>query len=249
MDRALDARLAHGRSAPMRWHDRPLRRGTPSGTVRACTFDADSSGWGVFLILAGAVPLAVRAGYSRRGPGRPAVEPVAADPDRDRRRAHPAPDASRHSSAASSWRRPSGLMVGGLLSVGVDRVRRGQLRRERARPSRSRRATATFGATGSIDVQLDCGTLTVATAAGDGWQRRGPGRQGRRPDDHERLGRERHRASGPTTRADRSGLRRSRHVAGDPAADPAPRPRRPAERRERDHRPRGRDPRTASISR
>ena len=37
--------------------------GTPSGTVETCTFDADSSGWGVFLILAGAVPLGVRAGY------------------------------------------------------------------------------------------------------------------------------------------------------------------------------------------
>ena len=125
-------------------------------------------GWGVFLILAGAIPLGVRAGYL---------------------------DADQVGRLWSLWpliligigvglilRRTRlaflgglivaatlGLMVGGLLSVGSTGFAGGNCGGAGAtKPFETH--TGTFGPTGSIDVQLNCGTLTVATAAGDGWQ-------------------------------------------------------------------------------
>ena len=132
-------------------------------------------------------------------------------------------------------------MVGGLLSVGLDRVRGGQLWRSGRDPAIPETRTGTFGATGSIDVQLDCGTLTVATAAGDGWQVEGRDAKGVGPTidsdpDASDLSVRSHDQGGPFAFGD--------HVTWRVTLPQTPRldARRPAERRERDDRPRGRDP-------
>ena len=133
-------------------------------------------GWGVFLILAGAIPLAVRAGYL---------------------------DADRVGQLWSLWpliligigvglilRRTRfafvgglivaatfGLMVGGVLSVGMTGFAGGTCGQQgatQAFPTRS----GTFTTAGSVDVQLNCGNLTVATTGGDGWQVEGTDEKG-----------------------------------------------------------------------
>jgi len=125
-------------------------------------------GWGVFLILAGAIPLAVRAGYL--------------DADQVGRLWTLWPLILIGIGVGLILRRTRlaflgglivaatlGLMVGGLLSVGSTGFAVGGCGGARAtQPFEAR--TGTFGATGSVDVHLNCGTLTIATAAGDDWR-------------------------------------------------------------------------------
>jgi hypothetical protein len=137
-------------------------------------------GWGVFLILAGAVPLAARAGYL---------------------------DSDQISRLWSLWpliligigvglvlRRTRldflgglivaatfGLMVGGLLSGGVSGFSIGSCQQgsTTAFPSHD----GTFGATETetVDVELNCGSLTVGTATGNGWRLEGTDSNGTGP--------------------------------------------------------------------
>ena len=159
-------------------------------------------GWGVFLILAGAIPLAVRAGYL---------------------------DADQVGRLWSLWpliligigvglilRRTRleflgglivaatlGLMVGGLLSVGSTGFAGGNCGGAGAtQPFETR--TGTFGATGSIDVQLNCGNADGRDRGRRRLAGRGPGRQGRRAPRSRATRMRATSASGPTTRADRS---------------------------------------------
>ena len=126
-------------------------------------------GWGVFLILAGAVPLAVRSGYLNEdqvgqlwtlwplilvGIG------VGLILSRTRF------DFLGGIVVAATF----GLMVGGLLSSGIGTFSTGacgQTGGTTAFPSRD----GTFASSGgSIDVQTDCGTVTIATAPGGSWR-------------------------------------------------------------------------------
>lgn len=136
-------------------------------------------GWGVFLILAGAIPLAVRAGYL---------------------------DADQVGRLWSLWpviligigvglvlRRTRlafvgglivaatfGLMAGGLLSVGMTGFAGGGCGlggATQAFPGRD----GTFATAGSVDLQLDCGSLAIATAGGNGWRVDGTDEKGLGP--------------------------------------------------------------------
>jgi LiaF transmembrane domain len=154
-------------------------------------------GWGVFLILAGAIPLAVRAGY------------ISND------------DLSRYWSlwpliligigvglilSRTSFDFVGGLivaatvgvMVGGLLSAGVSGfggASCGSTAATTAFPARD----GTFGSTGDVEVRLDCGDLTVGVGQGSGWHLEGSDTHG----------------TGPTLESDASTLDvRSRHEGG-----------------------------------
>jgi hypothetical protein len=136
-------------------------------------------GWGVFLILAGAVPLAVRAGYLTTdeigqlwslwpliliGIGVGLIL-----------RRTPLDFLGGLIVAATL-----GLMAGGLLGAGVAGFSGGtcgQSGGTQAFPTRD----GTFAAAGSVDVQLNCGNLTVATAAGSGWRIEGTDANGSGP--------------------------------------------------------------------
>lgn len=139
-------------------------------------------GWGVFLILAGAVPLCVRAGYL---------------------------DGDQISRLWTLWpliligigvglilsRTPFGflgglivaatlgLMVGGLLASGIGTFSGGicdQATGTRAFPSRE----GTFStAAASVDLDLHCGNVTVAVAPGDTWRYEGQDANGVGPED------------------------------------------------------------------
>jgi hypothetical protein len=125
-------------------------------------------GWGVFLILAGAVPLAARAGYL--------------DSDQIGRLWSLWPLILIGIGVGLVLRRTRfdflgglivaatfGLMVGGLLSTGVTGFAGGSCGQHggtQAFPSRD----GTLAPGGSVDVRLNCGNLTVATAAGSGWR-------------------------------------------------------------------------------
>ena len=137
-------------------------------------------GWGVFLILTGAVPLAVRAGYLTTdqigrlwtlwpliliGIGVGLI-------------------LSRTRFAfigglivAATF----GLMVGGLLSSGIDTFSTGacgQNAGTAAFPSRD----GTFPSTGgSVEIQMDCGDLNLAVAPGSAWRVEGSGAKGTGP--------------------------------------------------------------------
>ena len=73
-------------------------------------------------------------------------------------------------------------MVGGVLSSGIGTFSTGacgQTGGTTAFPSRD----GTFGSgSGSIDVQSDCGTVTIAAASGDGWRVEGEDATGAGPD-------------------------------------------------------------------
>jgi hypothetical protein len=138
-------------------------------------------GWGVFLILAGAVPLAVRSGYlSEDQVGRlwtlwPLIlVGIGVGLILGRTRF----DFVGGIIVSATF----GLMVGGLLSSGIGTFSTGacgQAAGTTAFPSRD----GTFASsTGSIDVQTDCGTVTVAAAPGDGWRVEGEDAAGSGPD-------------------------------------------------------------------
>jgi hypothetical protein len=138
-------------------------------------------GWGVFLILAGAVPLAVRSGYLTEDEvGRlwtlwPLIlVGIGVGLILSRTRF----DFLGGIIVAATF----GLMVGGLLSSGIGAFSTGacgQTGGTTAFPSRD----GTFAASsGSVDVQTDCGTVTIATTSGDGWRVEGEDADGVGPD-------------------------------------------------------------------
>ena len=137
-------------------------------------------GWGVFLILAGAIPLLVRSGYL---------------------------DADQVGRLWQLWplilvgigvglilgRTPFdfigglivaatlGAMVGGLLSIGFLPLSSGICGGDdgtAAFPARD----GTFATGGTIDLQMDCGTVSVSVASDDGWHVAGSDADGSGPD-------------------------------------------------------------------
>ena len=136
-------------------------------------------GWGVFLILAGAVPLLVRSGYL--------------DSDQVARLWQLWPliligigvglllRFSRFQFVGGLIVAATvGLMVGGLLSVGVGSISSGvcgSATGSVAFPARD----GTFAGPGSVDLQLDCGQMTVGVASGSAWHVAGSDDDGRGP--------------------------------------------------------------------
>jgi hypothetical protein len=137
-------------------------------------------GWGVFLILAGAVPLAVRAGYLTGDQiGRlwtlwPLVL-IGIGVGLILRRTRF--DFVGGLIVAATF----GLMVGGLLSTGVSTFSTGicsQTSGSTAFPARQ----GPFSAAGSVELQLDCGNVIVGVATGDIWRVEGTDSNGSGPD-------------------------------------------------------------------
>lgn len=137
-------------------------------------------GWGVFLILAGVVPLAVRSGYlSEDRVGQlwtlwPLIlVGIGVGLILSRTRF----DFLGGIIVAATF----GLMVGGLLSSGIGAFSTGacgQTGGTTAFPSRD----GIFGSSsGSIDVQSNCGTVSIATAPGNGWRVEGEDATGSGP--------------------------------------------------------------------
>lgn len=139
-------------------------------------------GWGVFLILAGAIPLAVRAGYL--------------DSDQIGRLWTLWPMILIGVGVGLILSRTRfgflgglivaatlGLMVGGLLASGISTFSSGvcgQAAGTTAFPSRE----GTFSAAvASVDLELDCGNVTVAVAPGDTWRYEGQDANGVGPED------------------------------------------------------------------
>lgn len=138
-------------------------------------------GWGVFLILAGAVPLLVRSGYltddqvarlwtlwplilvgigvglllSRTRYGFLGGLIVAAT---------------------------FGLMVGGLLSTGISTISTGSCGSDAATKAFPSRDGSFNGASAAITLQLNCGSLDVAAAQGNTWRVEGHDRDGTGPE-------------------------------------------------------------------
>ena len=138
-------------------------------------------GWGVFLILAGAVPLAVRSGYlseDRAGQLWTLWPLILVGIGLGLILSRTRMDLLGGIIVAATF----GLMVGGVLSSGIGTFSTGacgQTGGTTAFPSRD----GTFGSGGgSIDVQSDCGTVTVAAAPGDGWRVEGEDATGAGPD-------------------------------------------------------------------
>ena len=136
-------------------------------------------GWGVFLILAGAVPLAVRSGYLNEDQvGRlwtlwPLIlVGIGVGLILSRTRF----DFLGGIIVAATF----GLMVGGLLSGGIGTFSTGacgETGGTTAFPARD----GTFASSGSIDVQTDCGKVTIAAAPGNGWRVEGEDAKGTGP--------------------------------------------------------------------
>lgn len=136
-------------------------------------------GWGVFLILVGAVPLLVRSGYL--------------DSDQVDRLwtlwplilvgvgvglvlRHTRLDFVGGLIVAATV----GLMVGGLLSAGFGSISTGFCGSDNgsvAFPSHD----GTFAGAGSVDLRLDCGQMTVGVAPGNAWHVVGSDADGRGP--------------------------------------------------------------------
>ena len=136
-------------------------------------------GWGVFLILAGAIPLTVRGGYLSEAQvsdlwtlwpmiliglgiglllGRTRFEFIGG------------------LIVAATF----GLMVGGLLSGGHG-WRGGRAVRLARRGGVPERAGAFSARAATIDVEADCGSVTIATGPGNDWRAAGEDRDGRGP--------------------------------------------------------------------
>ena len=136
-------------------------------------------GWGVFLILVGAVPLAVRSGYlSEDQVGQlwtlwPLIlVGIGVGLILSRTRF----DFLGGLIVAATF----GLMLGGLLATGIGTLSTGACGPtggSTAFPSRD----GTLAASGSVDVQADCGTVTIAAAPGNGWRVEGQDDDGTGP--------------------------------------------------------------------
>jgi hypothetical protein len=138
-------------------------------------------GWGVFLILTGAVPLAYRAGYLTDDQiGRlwtlwPLIlVGVGVGLILSRTRF----DFIGGIIVAATL----GLMAGGLLSSGIGTLSTGACGQDAGTSAFPTRDGTFSTAGGSIDVQLDCGNVTLAVAAGDGWRVEGQDADGIGPE-------------------------------------------------------------------
>ena len=136
-------------------------------------------GWGVFLILAGAVPLLVRSGYL--------------DADQIGRLWQLWPLIIVGIGVGLILRQTRfdfvgglivaatvGLMAGGVLAAGFGPITSGVCASESgsvAFPARD----GTFAGAGSVDLQLDCGNLTVSVAPGNAWHVDGKDADGKGP--------------------------------------------------------------------
>jgi hypothetical protein len=160
--------------------DRPAGRpGDQEGShVR---FDRRLLGWGLFLIIVGAIPLLVRGGYvgADQIRGWPSLWPL----------------------LLIGWglglvlrRTPGeligsavsvvvfGVMVGGLIATGFGGFPAfGACGGDNSGTAFDGRF-GTLGATGRANIEFNCGTLTVGTADGSDWSIRGTGPDGRGPD-------------------------------------------------------------------
>ena len=132
-------------------------------------------GWGVFLILAGAVPLLVRSGsisseqLSRWWTLWPLILiGIGVGLVLSRTRF----DFLGGLIVAATF----GLMVGGLLSAGVSGLSSGSCGsgRDTAFPGKD----GTFASASEVELQLSCGEVTVAMAQGSAWQLSGTGSDG-----------------------------------------------------------------------
>jgi hypothetical protein len=137
-------------------------------------------GWGVFLILAGAVPLLVRSGYI--------------DTDQIGRLWQLWPLIIigigvglilRHSRfdfiGGLIVAATIGVMVGGLLSIGFGPISSGVCGSDNGNVSFPAQ-DGTFSGTGSIDLELDCGQMNVSVAPGNAWHVDGKDADGSGPD-------------------------------------------------------------------
>jgi hypothetical protein len=138
-------------------------------------------GWGVFLILAGAVPLAVRSGYlSEDQVGRlwtlwPLIlVGIGVGLVLSRTRF----DFLGGIIVAATF----GLMVGGLLSSGIGSFSTGACGETGGTTAFPPRDGLFASSSGSIDVQTDCGKVTIAAASGNGWRVEGEDATGSGPD-------------------------------------------------------------------
>jgi len=138
-------------------------------------------GWGVFLILAGAIPLLVRSGYlSDDQIGRlwnlwPLIlVGIGVGLVLSRTRF----DFVGGIIVAATF----GLMVGGLLSTGIGTISTGACGSDAGTVAFPARDGAISAASGSVDVKLDCGNLTIGVAAGNAWRVEGQDGDGTGPD-------------------------------------------------------------------
>lgn len=138
-------------------------------------------GWGVFLILAGAVPLLVRSGtISEDQVGRlwslwPLILiGIGIGLILSRTRF----DFVGGLVVAATL----GLMAGGLLSSGVDRLSTSACGSDSASVAFPAQDGTLTGETGSVDLALNCGDLTMTAAAGSEWHIEGSDRNGIGPE-------------------------------------------------------------------
>ena len=126
-------------------------------------------GWGVFLILTGAVPLAVRAGYltddqiDRLWTLWPLIlVGIGVGLILSRTRF----DFIGGIIVAATL----GLMAGGLLSSGVGTLSSGACGQDAGTAAFPTREGTFTPAGGSVEVEIDCGNVTLGAGPGDGWR-------------------------------------------------------------------------------
>jgi hypothetical protein len=137
-------------------------------------------GWGVFLILTGAVPLLVRSGYLSQdqvdrlwslwpliliGIG------IGLILSRTRF------DFIGGLIVAATF----GLMLGGLLSQGIDTFATGACGSDEGATAFAAKDGSFSGSSAEVDLELDCGTASVAVAGGTAWHLEGTDRDGAGP--------------------------------------------------------------------
>src|SRR3954470_13300315 len=171
-------RLAHGRRTTFVTFGRCADARTGYGWIMHIR--RGFLGWGVFLILAGAIPLAVRAGYITND------------------------DLSRYFSlwplilvgigvglilSRTSFdfvgglivAATAGIMVGGLLSAGVSGFS-GASCGSNAGTTPFPARDGSFASTGDVEIRLDCGEMTVGVGQGSNWHLEGSDAKGSGPD-------------------------------------------------------------------
>ena len=138
-------------------------------------------GWGVFLILTGAVPLAVRSGYltdeqiSRLWTLWPLIlVGIGVGLILSRTRF----DFVGGLIVAATF----GLMVGGLLSSGIGTLSTGACGQDAGTSAFPTRDGIFSTTGGSVDVQVDCGNVTLGAISGNGWRVEGQDADGAGPD-------------------------------------------------------------------
>ena len=137
-------------------------------------------GWGVFLVLVGAVPLAVRGGYLTEDQVRNVVDlwplilvGIGVGLVLARTRAAFLGGLI----VAATF----GIMVGGVLATGVPWMSGGACGGNAGTVAFPASAGSFTGAAAEVDIELNCGRLDAATAAGSAWRIEGTDRDGAGP--------------------------------------------------------------------